>query len=118
MDETKDSLIREIETEIENLSLLEDGSEEKARAIDGLTKLYKLKIEEAKNDIDSEARKEDEIVQTKDRYIRYGISAAEIILPIMFYSTWMKRGFKFEETGTFTSSTFRGLTKFFKPTRR
>ena len=118
MDETKDSLMREIETEIENLSLLENGSEEKARAIDGVTKLYRLKIDEAKNDIDSESKKEEEMVQAKDRYARYCLSAAEIVLPIMFYSVWMRRGFKFEETGTITSSTFKGLTRFFKPTKR
>ena len=36
----------------------------------------------------------------------------------MFYAAWMKRGFKFEENGTYTSTTFRGLFNRFKPTKK
>ena len=56
--------------------------------------------------------------QVKDRYFRLGIAAAEIILPLVFYAAWMKRGFKFEEKGTYTSTTFRGLFNRFKPTKK
>lgn len=35
--------------------------------------------------------------QVKDRYFKAGIAAAEIIIPIVFYSVWLKKGFKFEE---------------------
>lgn len=55
--------------------------------------------------------------QKKDRYFKAGLEAAGIILPLMFYATWMKRGLKFEETGTFTSTTFRGLFNRFRPTK-
>lgn len=46
------------------------------------------------------------------------IAAAEIVLPLVFYAAWMRKGFKFEETGTFTSTTFRGLFGKFKPTKK
>lgn len=54
---------------------------------------------------------------TIDRYIRLGIEAAQLVLPLMFYATWMKKGLAFEETGTFTSTTFRGLFNRFRPTK-
>ena len=68
-----------------------------------------LKDENSVRERDELIRKEQLAEQVKDRYIRLGIAAAEIILPLIFYSKWMKKGFKFEETGTFTSTTFRGL---------
>ena len=51
-----------------------------------------------------------------DRWVGYGLQALGIVLPLSFYAVWMKRGLQFEETGSFTSKTFQGLTKFFKPT--
>lgn len=55
--------------------------------------------------------------QKIDRYIGYAINAVSIAAPLVFYGSWMKKGFKFEETGTFTSTTFRGLFGQFKPKR-
>ena len=56
--------------------------------------------------------------QIKDRYFRVGIAAAELLIPLMCYGIWMNKGFKFEETGTFTSSTFKGLINRFRPTKK
>ena len=94
-----------------------------------MTKLYKLKLEEDKNAIEHMEKIEnresdkdfkyaqmDEVV--RDRYVRIGIAAAELIIPLVFYGIWMRRGFKFEENGTFTSTTFRGLFNRFKPTKK
>jgi hypothetical protein len=46
-----------------------------------------------------------------------GIEIIGIGLPLIFYASWMRRGFKFEETGTYTSTTFKGLFNRFKPTK-
>lgn len=152
--ELRDLLSEEIKSEIQDLSELSLGSEEKSRAVVNLATLYKLKIEETKIELDFDEkekrrkmdeennlkdvamkeqqlkdetfiRERDDLIkkeqmteQVKDRYIKLGIAAAEIILPLIFYSKWMKRGFKFEETGTFTSTTFRGLFNRFKPTKK
>lgn len=121
-DEIRKQLEREISDELETISDLEFGSEEEARAIDNLTKLYKLKLEEdeSKRKIEEERNFKDKQLkeQVKDRYFRTGISAGEIILPLIFYAVWMNKGFKFEETGTFTSGTFRNLINCFKPKKR
>lgn len=123
------TLEKVIAEEISNLQNLERGSQEKSAAIDDLAALYKLKIEENKFKLDyierQESAKRDEGFknkqleeQIKDRYFRLGIAAAELILPLMFYAIWMKKGFKFEETGAYTSTTFRNLFNRFRPTKR
>lgn len=142
MDNIKDLLGAEIESEFKKISSLQEGSKEKSTAIEDLTKLYKLRIEEIKTEADFNEKRErremervhnDEELsikerlellelkkvdeQIKDRYFKLGVAAAEIILPLIFYSTWMKRGLKFEETGTFTSTTFKGLFNRFRPTK-
>lgn len=88
------------------------------RLKDDTLKEQQLKDENSVHERDELIRKEQLAEQVKDRYIRLGIAAAEIILPLIFYSKWMKKGFKFEETGTFTSTTFRGLFNRFKPTKK
>ena len=67
---------------------------------------------------DEEMKRNQLSEQIKDRYFRLGIAAAELMIPLMFYGIWMKRGFKFEETGTYTSTTFRGLFNRFRPTKK
>lgn len=88
------------------------------RLKDDALKERQLGDENSVREHDDLIRKEQLAEQVKDRYIRLGIAAAEIILPLIFYSKWMKKGFKFEETGTFTSTTFRGLFNRFKPTKK
>lgn len=50
-------------------------------------------------------------------YAELGIEVCGIIVPIMFYSRWMNRGLEWEKTGTFTSTTFKGLFSRFSPTK-
>ena len=128
-EEIRNLLGEEIKTEIQNLSTLEPGSKEKSTAIENLATLYRLRIEETKNEWDFNEKydaresdislKKDQLEeQVKDRYFRLGLEVAGIVLPLIFYAAWMKRGFRFEETGTYTSTTFRGLFNRFKPTKK
>lgn len=150
----KELLNEEIAAEIQAISSLNSGSEEKSKAIEDLAKLYRLRIEETKSELDAEDKRsrrtleseanvrENEIKksqldeqikadvqdeqykrsqldeQVKDRYFKLGIAAAELLIPLMFYGVWMRKGFKFEETGTYTSTTFRGLFNRFRPTKK
>lgn len=150
----KELLNEEIAAEIQAISSLNSGSEEKSKAIEDLAKLYRLRIEETKSELDAEDKRSrrtleseanvrendikksqlDEQIkadvqdeqykrsqldeQVKDRYFKLGIAAAELLIPIMFYGIWMRKGFKFEETGTYTSTTFRGLFNRFRPTKK
>ena len=68
------------------------------------TSLHQAKVQKAKD-------------QRWWQYIRLGVDFLGIALPLGFYGIWMKRGFRFEETGSITSQTMRHLIKWFKPTR-
>ena len=128
-EENRSLLEEEIKAEIKRLGSHESGSQEHTTAVDSLTKLYKLKLEEDKNtyerldkienrEIDQESKTAQMAESVKDRYFRLGMAAAELVLPLMFYGVWMRRGFKFEQDGTFTSQTFRGLFSRFRPTKK
>lgn len=121
-EEIKTMLEEEIRVEIENLSSLSAGSDEHTKAVDNLAKLYRLKLDEDKTSMEYLEKEESKNTQieenVKDRYVRIGIAAAELVLPLVFYGVWMRRGFKFEENGTYTSTTFRGLFNRFKPTKK
>lgn len=128
-EEIREMLGEEIKAGLSDLSSLETGSKEKSEAIDDLVKLYKLKIEESKAEMDylkeidehersDQTKREQLSEQVKDRYFKLGIAAAELVLPLMFYAVWMKRGFQFEKDGTYTSTTFRGLFNRFRPTKK
>lgn len=143
-DKVKELLDERIYDDLLGLESLAVASAEKGAAIDDLVKLYKLRIEEDKyeqefcekreahimdidekkearfmeRDTDSRNKQEALREQIKDRYLKVGVTSAEIIIPLIFYASWMKRGFKFEETGAFTSTTFRGLFNRFKPTNK
>lgn len=143
MSEIRELLNEEIKSQIKDLASLATGSKEKSSAVDDLANLYRLSIEETKLELDAEEKSErrridenesqDRLInwkhddafrnaqldeQVKARYFNLGITAAELILPLAFYAVWMKRGFKFEETGAFTSTTFRNLFNQFKPKKK
>ena len=135
-DEIKKELEKEILKEIQDLSALKSGSKEMDSAIENLATLYKLNIEEVKieheaiekaydrGSADETSARDLKLKQQmlnesiKDRYFKLGLDVAGLIVPIIFYGIWMGRGLKFEETGTFTSTTFRGLFNRFKPTQK
>lgn len=135
-----------IETEIQNLESLSSGSDEKSKAIQNLATLHKLRIEEIKAGTDADEKRErrkmdseqrkaeldgkeadrdrEETFQKRqamdqmiDRCVRTGVAVGELVLPLVFYGIWMNRGFKFEETGSFTSTTFKNLLNRFRPTK-
>lgn len=107
----KEMLDEEIMSQIEEVSILDADSDEKTKAEENLEKLYRLKIE-------NERLANEMAEKKKDRWFRAGVTVFEVGLPLIFYGVWMRVGFKFEETGSITSSVFKGLTKWFKPTKR
>lgn len=109
-EEIRKLLDEEIKSELEDLDTYDPGSEEKQRAIEGIVALHELRMKEA------ESKKTQGL--SVETYIKFALEAAGIIAPMIFYGVWMKRGFKFEEKGTYTSTTFRGLFNRFKPTNK
>lgn len=99
----KELLEKEVETQIGNLSHIAPGSEEMTTAIENVNKLYKLKLE------DERLREE-----AKDKWLKLGGDLAKLVATLTFYGAWMRKGFKFEEVGSITSTTFRNLIGNFK----
>lgn len=109
----KKELLNEIDRQIaeglKQLKTVEIGSEEHANISDGVAALYKLKREEA--------QATNEQLEPLFQGLKVCVDVGAVVVPVAFYSIWMKRGFKFEETGAICSQTFRGLISKFKPTR-
>lgn len=108
--ELLDEVIRKT---LEDISELEEGSEKKADAIDNLKELYRLKIDDDKNNWEyndrAEKRAEELNAQKKDRRVRIGLELTSIFAPLLGYASLFARGLKFEETGAITSSMVRNL---------
>nr|DAH22084.1 MAG TPA: hypothetical protein [Caudoviricetes sp.] len=124
MSEIQNLLDNEIVRRLKELDGMASGSKEIGVAIEDIEHLCKMRVEEKKlnGELESNAREErdkllENAARAKDRYIRLGLDVAGLILPLAFYGIWMYKGFKFEESGTFTSTTFRSLFNRFKPTK-
>ena len=140
-------LDEQIKAELGGLSGLAVGSKEHTEAIEGLAKMYRLRIDDSKaameynKEIDDEnfrrdqmeqektqhqeqvereeqSRKEQLAEQKKDRYIKIGIAAAELMVPLVFFAKIYQMGYDLEKDGTFTVQTLKNLIRFVKPTKR
>lgn len=136
MDELRKKLENEIANEIENLEDLELGSEEHAVAVESVAKLYKLKLEDDRNEKEAEknkaefeeVKKQNEVMKLAeeaklkdakiDRYFRVGTAVGVVVLELAAYGHWYKKGLKFEETGTLTSPTMKGVISKFNPFKK
>lgn len=81
-------------------------------------KKKQYELDEAKYYNEKNNRADDKKDKLKDNIFKWSIGIAELILPLVFYAIWMRRGFEFERTGTYTSTTFRGLFNNFKPIKK
>ena len=133
MDQIKEKLGEELESEIDELSEMDAGSDAKAKAIDGIAKLYRLKIDEIeaeakRNEIrerlELEKKAKDEerelkVIQradaNKDRWINIAVQVGLAVAGWVAYDIWYRRGLKFEETGTVTSPWMRNLMSKMQP---
>lgn len=112
MSEVDKMLTEAIENQIMELASLEAGSEERSRATEDAAKLYRLRLEEVKNEKETQER-------TKDRWSRLGVEAAIGVLATGFNLYVFRKGLKFEEEGTFTSGTLRRfMNNFPKPFKK
>ena len=128
-DEIKAKLDEEIMDQLSVLSDMDAGSDKRKTAVDDLVKLYRLRIEETKNDRDfiegvnarereEQFKKEQIVDQVKERKFRFGMAAAELLIPLIFYASMFYSGLDFEKEGPFTSIMLRNLISRFKPTKK
>ncbi len=111
----------EISRRIEKLEGVEPGSEESTKAITDLVKLIDAKnetddriIEHDKESFEEAYKEEQAILEEKHQKSEHrwkiALIALESLPPMLLSMFWLHKGFKFEETGTITSSTMKWLT--------
>ena len=63
--------------------------------------------------------KEAELKESKKRkWIEVVIGTATVAIPLIAYNHWFNKGMRFEETGTFTSSTFKDVKHSWNPFKK
>ena len=89
-------------------------------------KRFDKEMELKQAQLDQEVAKNAECFHVDAKKLRYdnirevaklGVDIMGIALPLVFYGVWMCKGFKFEETGTYTSTTFKNLFSRFRATK-
>lgn len=126
--ELNEMMDKELKRRFEDLENLKTGSDEQSKATDNIVKLYKLRMDENEQNVGKEAD-EDKLLLEKskleleaekakdDKLIRILTTMTSVGVTIAGFavgSHWYGKGFKFEETGTICSSTFKGLMKDFR----
>ena len=126
MERTKKMLHEEIESQFYGLEGIEIGSEAYRNAVDGLSKLMDREIEISKLQAEREDKLESRAIETRlknrqlmddktDKIIRNGLTAAGLVITAGLTVWGTLKTFKFEETGTITSSIGRGFIQRLTP---
>lgn len=126
--ELNERLDKELERRFDDLENLKTGSDEQGKATDNIVKLYKLRMDEneqenSKNadedkavlerhklELEEQKAKDDKLIRILTTVTSVGVTIAGFAVG----SHWYGKGFKFEETGTICSSTFKGLMRDFR----
>lgn len=134
MDDIKNLLDEQLKSDIQGLASLDLGSSERSKAVNDVSTLYKLRIDEIeaeakrqehadrhelerdKHFLESQTRDDERVLkeaqhksQNIDRWINFGLAAGQVLIMIVAYDIWNRRGLKFEETGTVNSPHTRNL---------
>lgn len=120
MDELNEKLSEEILDELEKLKDLKPGSDQHTDAVKSVSELYKLAIEQNKNETEACLKAEQlkdaaeaELKQTKERRISLfanaGISLVTLAATLLHENGLAMKCLKFEETGSFQSLISKGV---------
>ena len=110
--------IEEIKAETDTDEKRERRKMDSEQRKDELTlKERELNGKEADRDREKTFQNRQVMGQMIDRCMRTGMDIAGLVLPLVFYGIWMNKGFKFEETGSVTSTTFKNLLNRVRPTK-
>lgn len=99
------------------------SSDEYPDQVESVVKLYKLRLEETENERNFMAKSDETVDKERDyqlrqeqvsdekwsRKLKFVTDLLGILLPLGLYAICFGKGLKFEEEGTYTSTTVRGL---------
>lgn len=104
----------------ERLKAIADLLDIRKKMFDEEERQKKLQLEENERERIERLRVDKEVLERNERiersekedmhkYIGYAINVAGIVMPLIFYGAWFKKGLVFEETGVYTSGMVKGL---------
>ena len=99
MDQMNEMLTKQLNEEIQKLSTMEDGSEEKTATINGINQMYRLKIEDIRMNEEIKAQKAEAQRQEKYKIIDTVLDGARVAVSVggmALSAIFMVKGFKFE----------------------
>lgn len=109
-------LNEEMEADIQFMKNLSPDTEKYSKSTSNLVALHQLinlqeriEIEKDKLEADQKRLEQDIKDQKILKYVGYGVEAGTTLIGMAFLAVWLGKGFKFEETGTFTSSTLKSI---------
>ena len=103
-DEDKDKILKRIET---------------------ISKIRNERVKANSEVVDSEEKRNEEVRKNNQKvkddrsnfWLKIGVTIFEVAVPIIAYSIWAYKGFKFEETGTIRSHVSKNINSHMKATR-
>lgn len=110
----------------ERLKAIADLLDIRKKMFDEEERQKKLQLEENERERIERLRVDKEVLERNERiersekedmhkYIGYAINVAGIVMPLIFYGAWFKKGLVFEETGVYTSGMVKGLMNKMQP---
>lgn len=84
-------------------------AENERHQLDGQLKEKQIDGDSELRERELEIKKEQMKEQSKDRWFNLGIQVGTVLLGIIAYDRWFKRGLKFEETGSITAPMTKNL---------
>lgn len=118
MDEQKEALKRQIQTQLELLSTMEEGTEEKERETKILKDLCAIAMDHDKMNADRKADEVDRKHRTWMDYMRLGLEGAGIVVSVGVGLVTLNSVMKYEETGSFNSKASQMLLRFMQPFKK
>ena len=135
---TNERIEKEIERLLSELEKIDPSSDDYKEVTQRIKDLYdtlnkeqslnidrdRIQLEKDKLDTEDYRKAEEGTFKLKElknstvlNSIKIGVEVLGVTAPLVFYGIWMNRGLQFEEEGSFTSQTFKGLIGKFKPTK-
>lgn len=84
-------------------------AENERHQLDGQLKEKQIDGDSELRERELEIKKEQMKEQSKDRWFNLGIQVGTVLIGIIAYDRWFKRGLKFEETGSITAPMTKNL---------
>lgn len=111
MEQVKHQLVDEFASELNEVKMMEVGSEKHKTAVDSVTKLADRIIEIEKIEAENEAKAKAQADENHDRKVKNRIAIGTFVGSVLVYGASFVASTKFEQFGSFTTEGGRNAIK-------